>query len=146
MQTFNLEAEKNRVRVIDTPQSEDDCLFEIVFKNTILPKCRECMIKDVGNLVPVYGSFKKVGVICNVPETSEYEAVLIADYIPNEPKSRTLQIGVKHKSSDRLFSHLLLKDSKDKIIEYLKDDNKQDEIINSIETLTKQADEYYSSL
>ena len=81
-----------------------------------------------------------------VPDTDN-KALLGIEYDETEPKTqRRLFVGVHHNNSDRLTRNYLLKGTKTEILEYLKDDSNQQSIIDSVNTLSKKTDEYYSSL
>ena len=114
--------------------------------NILVPKTKEVLVETAEKQVPENGLFRKVFVSFAVPDTDN-KALLGIEYDETEPKTqRRLFVGVHHNNSDRLTRNYLLKGTKTEILEYLKDDSNQQNIIDSVNTLSKKTDEYYSSL
>lgn len=114
--------------------------------NILVPKSKEVLSDIAQREVPENGQFKKVFVSFKVPETQN-EALITIEHDSKEPKTqRILSVGVHHQNSDRLVSNFLLKGTKKEILDYLKDDKNNQDIINYINHLSGKVDESYSSL
>lgn len=114
--------------------------------NVVMPKCREILIENGERRIPEIGPFSKFSLQFNVPGAPQYEGTLIVDFDTQDVKKRILQVGVHHQNSDRLFSHMLINGTKKELLDYLKNDDNQKDIIDSVQALSKEADKYYSKL
>lgn len=114
--------------------------------NILVPKTKEVLAETSEMQVPENGLFRKVFVSFAVPDTNN-EAIFGIEYDENEPKTqRRLFVGVHHENRDALIKNYILKGTKAQILEYLKDNSNQQDLINTVNTLSARADEYYASL
>lgn len=112
----------------------------------LVPTTKEVLTDIAEKEVPENGQFRKVFVSFDIPNSTN-EAKLIIEQDETEPKTqRRLSVGVHHQNSDRLISNYLLKGTKKEIIDFLKDDNNNQEIIDAVNILSSKTDDYYSSL
>jgi hypothetical protein len=114
--------------------------------NVLVPATKKFLADAVEKEVPENGSFKKVFLTFDVPETNN-QALMIVEQNSKEPKTqRNLLIGVRHKNRDRLTSNLLEVGTKQDILEYLKKEDNTQEIIDSVNHLSEKTDDFYSQL
>lgn len=114
--------------------------------NILVPKTKEVLAESAQMQVPENGLFRKVFVTFSVPDTNN-KAVLGIEYDENEPKTqRRLFVGVHHENRDAMVKNYILKGTKSEILEYLKDNSNQQNLIDTVNMLSTKADEYYASL
>ncbi len=107
-------------------------------------KTREVLAERAEMEVPENGKFSSVSASFKIPDTQN-KARIIISHDELEPKNlRRLSVGVHHINSDRLTSNYILKGTKKEILDYLKDQKSQDELIGIIGHLSESVDKYYS--
>lgn len=104
-------------------------------------------LKDVSErAVPENGKFTNSFVTIELPE-SQNIALISIEPSAKEPKTqRILLVGVHNKHSDRIFSNYMFTGTKKEVLDYIDGGKNNSEIIESINTLSKKADDFYSSL
>ncbi len=104
-------------------------------------------LKDVSErAVPENGKFTNSFVTIELPE-SQNIALISIEPSAKEPKTqRILLVGVRNKYSDRIFSNYMFTGTKKEVLDYIDGGKNNSEIIESINTLSKKADDFYSSL
>ena len=112
----------------------------------LVSKSRQILAQKTEKEVPENGQFRKIFVAFDVPNTQN-EAVLSIEHDLKNPKiQRRLFIGVHHQNRDRLFSNMLLRGTKQEIIDYLNSEDNQELVKTLTAHLSDKVDEYYSSL
>ena len=95
--------------------------------------------------VPENGTFKKVEVLFDIPNTQN-QAHYFVEYDPLNPKdSRTFSIGVSRVGSDRFTSVQLAKGTKKEILEFITDKNNSELFKAALSDVSNSTDDYYSS-
>lgn len=134
---------KNTVKVAKTPEEQMVILVD---------KGREVLAKMVVEFVPEEGRITRpVSVSFDVPATNNHTIISVEESAVKSPKKkhplRDLIVGVRHKQRDRLTSNIVLNQKQKKeIIDYLKNNQSQEQLIKSIRQLSDKTDEYYNSL
>ncbi len=114
--------------------------------NVLATKVKEILLEQSERRIPENGKFGKVSMGFYVPD-SDNMGILYAEYDPKDPKTqRILSVGVYHKNSDRITSNIVAKGTKKEILEYLKSQDNNEELIKTIDDLSAATDEYYASL
>lgn len=114
--------------------------------NKLVPKTKEVLSEIAKREVPENGSFQKVFVFFDIPETSNRAMLYIEPDATDSKTKRTLSVGVHHKDRDRLTSNFLVNGSNEDIQKFLADETNSAQIIEAINTLSEKTDNFYSSL
>ena len=111
-------------------------------------KSVDTLKKLVEEKIPVQGRpAESVSVSFNIPATNNKSIILVEESAENKDIYRDIMLGVRHKQRDRLISKILLpKATKNEVISYLEDTKNHAQIIESIQSLSDETDEYYNSL
>ena len=114
------------------------------FKKVVVPKVHEFFSDMVEKQVPENGLFRKITLSFEVPDTNNV-GVYSIEYDHKNPKvQRYLTLGVHHKNSDRLVSNIVLKGTKQDILDYIKNSENQTKTIEMSRELSDKVDEFYS--
>jgi len=112
----------------------------------IVSKSREKLTEVVERMVPENGKFFQVGVTFDIPDTFN-EAIVKVIHDAEKPKNlRRLVVEMHHQNSDKMFSVFTKKGTKAEIMEYLKQQNTESDILKHLTELSKTMEEHYSSL
>ena len=82
-------------------------------------RAAEVMIQRIQKEIPQRGSFGKISVSFDIPETKNSAMLLLEHSLTGTPDQRRLQIGVRREGTDRLHSNYLMHDTNENIIKYL---------------------------
>ena len=92
------------------------------------------------------GKFRKIFVAFDIPQTQN-EALITIEHDAIDPKTnRRLSVGVHRQNSDRITSNYIFKGPKKEVLDYLKNNDNQNELYKIVTDLSKSVDDYYSSL
>ena len=128
---------KSNDKMTLTPNEEN-------FKKVVVPKVHEFFSDMVEKQVPENGLFRKITLSFEVPDTNNI-GVYSIEYDHKNPKvQRYLTLGVHHKNSDRLVSNIILKGTKQEILDYIKSHENQTKTIEMSKELSDKVDEFYS--
>ena len=119
-------------------------------RDEIIKKLTDMAVSYLRNVsertVPENGKFANSFVTIELPE-SQNIALISIEPSAKEPKTqRILLVGVHNKYSDRIFSNYMFTGTKKEVLDYIDGGKNNSEIIDSINTLSKKADDFYSSL
>ena len=90
--------------------------------------------------VPENGNFTLVGAIFNIP-SSDNQALLSVGHDETDPKTQRLfRVGVRHKHSDKITSHILKSGTKQEILDYLKNPENIEAVKKSVLELSEFVD------
>ena len=83
----------------------------------------------------------------SIPESQNQGLIAVEESSKDSKNLRNLLLGVRHKDRDRLASVYLLQNCpKAEIIKFLNDNSNIQDIIDTINKLSDETDDYYSSL
>ena len=95
--------------------------------------------------VPENGKFAKVGIIFNIPNTQNLAHYNI-EYDELEPTNiRRFSIGATRKGSDRLTNAYLIKGTKQESVDFLKNEENNHKIQETLNQVSQETDDYFSS-
>ena len=103
------------------------------------------LVKRAEYEVPENGTFRKVEVLFDIPNTQN-QAHYFIECDPLNPKdSRTFSIGASRVGSDRMTSIQLAKGTKKEILNFLADKNNAELFKTTLANVSNSTDDYYSS-
>lgn len=109
-------------------------------------KASKVMAERIENEVPENGKFTKLSVSWDIPKTLN-KAILAVEADALEPKnSRRLAVGAYRKGSDNIRLGYISKGTKKEILEYIKNSDNKEKIIETAYQLSDSVDEHYSEL
>ncbi len=114
--------------------------------NLLIEKSRDILYQRAEREVPENGKFRKIFVAFDIPQTQN-EALITIEHDAIDPKTnRRLSVGVHRQNSDRITSNYIFKGPKKEVLDYLKNNDNQNELYKIVTDLSKSVDDYYSSL
>ncbi len=139
----------NYTNQYNTPMAKDQSkvLNKSERMNILIPKSKEVFSQIVEKEVPENGNFRKVFITMSIPESQNQGLIAVEESSKDSKNLRNLLLGVRHKDRDRLASVYLLQNCpKAEIIKFLNDNSNIQDIIDTINKLSDETDDYYSSL
>ena len=116
-----------------------------VMKN-LVGDANDIFVEEIKQYVPENGKFRPVTFECNIPGTQNIFFYKVEYDSKNHQTGRRFSVNVRHQNSDRLLSTYITKGTKAEIMEFLKDKNNHEKIIETMQKLSDSTDDYYNSL
>lgn len=107
---------------------------------SIVGRLVEVMAQQVEEKVPETGTFSPVVVRFSIPGREQEGRMIAQTSLTAGPEFRRIQIGVNQIGSDRFYSNYMVHDTKEKILEYLRNKETAEELIRCYKHLSDRVD------